>query len=68
MVIMTWIGLMFTSLLFYCGSWLLRTFHWQILIPQFDAHVGGMNDIAFSHLGKQSYIITCGDDNTIEVI
>ena len=34
---------------------------------QIDAHVGGVNDIAFSHPNKQVYIITCGDDKVIKV-
>jgi WD40 repeat protein len=35
--------------------------------PQIDAHVGGVNDIAFAHPKKQLCIITCGDDKTIKV-
>ncbi|KDO38365.1 hypothetical protein CISIN_1g039404mg, partial [Citrus sinensis] len=34
---------------------------------EIDAHVGGVNDIAFSHPNKQLYVITCGDDKTIKV-
>lgn len=34
---------------------------------EIDAHVGGVNDIAFSHPNKQVYIITCGDDKVIKV-
>ncbi|XP_057872260.2 protein TOPLESS-RELATED PROTEIN 2 isoform X1 [Cryptomeria japonica] len=34
---------------------------------EIDAHVGGVNDIAFSHPSKQLCIITCGDDKTIKV-
>ncbi|KAH9316517.1 hypothetical protein KI387_025144, partial [Taxus chinensis] len=34
---------------------------------EIDAHVGGVNDIAFSHPNKQLCIITCGDDKTIKV-
>ncbi|KAJ6810121.1 protein TPR2-like isoform X1 [Iris pallida] len=34
---------------------------------EFDAHVGGVNDIAFSHPNKSLSIITCGDDKTIKV-
>ncbi|XP_011626946.1 protein TPR2 isoform X1 [Amborella trichopoda] len=34
---------------------------------EIDAHVGGVNDIAFSHPNKQLSIITCGDDKTIKV-
>jgi WD40 repeat protein len=34
---------------------------------QIDAHVGGVNDIAFAHPNKQLCIITCGDDKTIKV-
>ncbi|KAM7262768.1 hypothetical protein ACFE04_000451 [Oxalis oulophora] len=32
-----------------------------------DAHVGGVNDLAFSHSSKQLCLITCGDDKTIKV-
>jgi WD40 repeat protein len=34
---------------------------------QIDAHIGGVNDIAFAHPNKQLCIITCGDDKTIKV-
>ncbi|XP_022637350.1 topless-related protein 2 [Vigna radiata var. radiata] len=34
---------------------------------QIDAHVGGVNDLAFSNLNKQLCIITCGDDKLIKV-
>ncbi|CAL9151829.1 unnamed protein product [Musa hybrid cultivar] len=34
---------------------------------EIDAHVGGVNDIAFSHPTKSLSIITCGDDKTIKV-
>ncbi|XP_020240735.1 protein TPR2-like [Asparagus officinalis] len=34
---------------------------------EIDAHVGGVNDIAFSHPNKSLSIITCGDDKTIKV-
>ncbi|XP_068635481.1 protein TOPLESS-RELATED PROTEIN 2-like isoform X1 [Aristolochia californica] len=34
---------------------------------EIDAHVGGVNDIAFSNPNKQLCIITCGDDKTIKV-
>ncbi|XP_065050198.1 protein TOPLESS-RELATED PROTEIN 2-like [Musa acuminata AAA Group] len=34
---------------------------------EIDAHVGGVNDIAFSHPYKSLSIITCGDDKTIKV-
>ncbi|CAL5394225.1 unnamed protein product [Camellia sinensis] len=33
-----------------------------------DAHVGGVNDIAFVHPNKQLCIVTCGDDKTIKFI
>uniref|UniRef100_A0A453IHB3 CTLH domain-containing protein n=2 Tax=Aegilops tauschii subsp. strangulata TaxID=200361 RepID=A0A453IHB3_AEGTS len=33
---------------------------------EIDAHVGGVNDIAFAHPNKQLCIITCGDDKTIK--
>lgn len=32
-----------------------------------DAHVGGVNDIAFAHPNKSLSIITCGDDKMIKV-
>ncbi|KAG9450248.1 hypothetical protein H6P81_010213 [Aristolochia fimbriata] len=34
---------------------------------EIDAHVGGVNDLAFSSPNKQLCIITCGDDKTIKV-
>ncbi|KAH7547411.1 hypothetical protein FEM48_Zijuj01G0306800 [Ziziphus jujuba var. spinosa] len=34
---------------------------------EIDAHVGNVNDIAFSHPSKQLCIITCGEDKTIKV-
>ncbi|GMQ04078.1 hypothetical protein CsSME_00049623 [Camellia sinensis var. sinensis] len=34
---------------------------------EIDAHVGGVNDIAFAHPNKQLCIVTCGDDKTIKV-
>ncbi|XWS65101.1 hypothetical protein CRYUN_Cryun05aG0062100 [Craigia yunnanensis] len=34
---------------------------------EIDAHVGGVNDIAFSHPNKQLCIVTCGDDKMIKV-
>ncbi|KAJ6846109.1 protein TPR3-like isoform X2 [Iris pallida] len=34
---------------------------------EIDAHVGGVNDIAFSNPNKQLCVITCGDDKTIKV-
>lgn len=36
-------------------------------LMQIDAHVGGVNDLAFSHPNKQLCVITCGDDKTIKV-
>ncbi|KAG6383580.1 hypothetical protein SASPL_156669 [Salvia splendens] len=32
-----------------------------------DAHVGAVNDLAFSHPNKQLSVITCGDDKLIKV-
>ncbi|KAA8536791.1 hypothetical protein F0562_029269 [Nyssa sinensis] len=32
-----------------------------------DAHVGGVNDLAFAHLNKQLCVVTCGDDKLIKV-
>ncbi|KAH7427885.1 hypothetical protein KP509_10G065300 [Ceratopteris richardii] len=34
---------------------------------EIDAHIGGVNDLAFAHPNKQLCIITCGDDKTIKV-
>ncbi|KAJ6834127.1 topless-related protein 1-like isoform X1 [Iris pallida] len=34
---------------------------------EIDAHVGGVNDIAFSQPNKQFCVVTCGDDKTIKV-
>ncbi|KAK9067845.1 hypothetical protein SSX86_011956 [Deinandra increscens subsp. villosa] len=34
---------------------------------EIDAHVGGVNDIAFAHPNKQLCIVTCGDDKIIKV-
>ncbi|KAK3037662.1 hypothetical protein RJ639_030439, partial [Escallonia herrerae] len=34
---------------------------------EMDAHIGGVNDIAFAHPNKQLCIVTCGDDKTIKV-
>ncbi|XP_017699765.2 protein TOPLESS-RELATED PROTEIN 2-like isoform X2 [Phoenix dactylifera] len=34
---------------------------------EIEAHIGGVNDIAFSHPNKSLSIITCGDDKTIKV-
>lgn len=34
---------------------------------EIDAHVGGVNDIAFAHPNKQLCVITCGDDKLIKV-
>ncbi|XP_073102229.1 protein TOPLESS-RELATED PROTEIN 2 isoform X2 [Elaeis guineensis] len=34
---------------------------------EIDAHIGGVNDIAFAHPHKSLSIITCGDDKTIKV-
>ncbi|KAF8394610.1 hypothetical protein HHK36_020824 [Tetracentron sinense] len=36
-------------------------------ILEIDAHVGGVNDLAFSHPNKQLCVITCGDDKLIKV-
>jgi WD40 repeat protein len=37
------------------------------LSPQIDAHVGGVNDLAFAHPNKQLCVVTCGDDRLIKV-
>ncbi|XAR67781.1 hypothetical protein NMG60_11002680 [Bertholletia excelsa] len=34
---------------------------------QIDAHIGNVNDLAFSNPNKQLCIVTCGDDKTIKV-
>ncbi|XP_010662134.1 protein TOPLESS-RELATED PROTEIN 2 isoform X2 [Vitis vinifera] len=34
---------------------------------EIDAHIGGVNDVAFAHPNKQLCIVTCGDDKTIKV-
>ncbi|KAK6926148.1 WD40 repeat [Dillenia turbinata] len=34
---------------------------------EIDAHIGGVNDIAFAHPNKLLCIATCGDDKTIKV-
>ncbi|KAL8103269.1 receptor-like serine/threonine-protein kinase At1g78530 [Apium graveolens] len=34
---------------------------------EIDAHIGGVNDLAFSHPNKQLCVITCGDDKIIKV-
>ncbi|GJT57836.1 topless-related protein 3-like protein [Tanacetum coccineum] len=34
---------------------------------EIDAHVGGVNDLAFAHPNKQLCIVTCGDDKIIKV-
>nr|XP_010938347.1 protein TPR1 isoform X2 [Elaeis guineensis] len=36
-------------------------------VIEIDAHVGGVNDIAFSHPNKQLCVVTCGDDKLIKV-
>ncbi|KAB2009822.1 hypothetical protein ES319_D10G193800v1 [Gossypium barbadense] len=59
------IGIAFTKHLVhlhaYQGSNELRP-HLEI-----DAHVGGVNDIAFSHPNKKLCVVTCGDDKLIKV-
>ncbi|CDP11746.1 unnamed protein product [Coffea canephora] len=32
-----------------------------------DAHIGGVNDIAFAHPNKQLCVVTCGDDKMTKV-
>ncbi|KAL6293086.1 hypothetical protein ACE6H2_001228 [Prunus campanulata] len=34
---------------------------------EIDAHIGNVNDLAFSHPNKQLCVITCGDDKLIKV-
>ncbi|URD93243.1 CTLH [Musa troglodytarum] len=36
-------------------------------VSEIDAHVGSVNDIAFSHPDKSLSIVTCGEDMTIKV-
>ncbi|KAK1369895.1 hypothetical protein POM88_035987 [Heracleum sosnowskyi] len=38
-----------------------------VSVNRIDAHIGGVNDLAFSHPNKQLCVITCGDDKTIKV-
>ncbi|XP_044464704.1 topless-related protein 1-like isoform X1 [Mangifera indica] len=48
----------------------LYTYHGSHEIRQhleIDAHIGSVNDIAFSNHNKQLSVITCGDDRTIKV-
>lgn len=52
----------------------LLYFHWFSILRnkphcsvQIDAHVGGVNDLAFAQPNKQLCVITCGDDKTIKV-
>ncbi|KAJ6672750.1 PROTEIN putative-RELATED [Salix viminalis] len=33
---------------------------------EIDAHVGGVNDLAFAHPNKQLCVVTCGDDKLIK--
>ncbi|KAG4928788.1 hypothetical protein JHK85_055274 [Glycine max] len=33
-----------------------------------DAHIGGVNDLAFAHPNKQLCIVTCGDDKLIKFV
>ncbi|XP_044498698.1 topless-related protein 2-like isoform X2 [Mangifera indica] len=59
------IGVAFTKHLIH-----LYTYQWSNELGQhleIDAHVGGVNDIAFSHPNKQLCIVTCGDDKLIKV-
>lgn len=37
------------------------------LCLQIDAHVGGVNDLAFAYPNKQLCVVTCGDDKLIKV-
>ncbi|KAH9294483.1 hypothetical protein KI387_040315 [Taxus chinensis] len=51
---------------------LVHVYGYQVLADlrqhlEIDAHVGGVNDLAFSHPNKQLCIVTCGDDKTIKV-
>ncbi|XP_077213919.1 protein TPR1-like isoform X2 [Tasmannia lanceolata] len=59
------IGIAFTKHLFHLYSYQGS----NDLCPhlEVDAHVGGVNDLAFSHPNKQICIVTCGDDKLIKV-
>ncbi|KAM7466237.1 hypothetical protein LguiB_013799 [Lonicera macranthoides] len=37
------------------------------MLNEIEAHVGGINDLAFSKPNEQLYVITCGDDKLIKV-
>lgn len=34
---------------------------------QIEAHVGSVNDLAFSYPNKQLCVVTCGEDRVIKV-
>lgn len=38
-----------------------------LVVIQIDAHIGSVNDIAFSHPKQQMSVITCGEDKIIKV-
>ncbi|KAM0948009.1 putative transcription factor WD40-like family [Dioscorea sansibarensis] len=38
-----------------------------LILKQIEAHVGGVNDIAFSHPKERLSVVTCGDDKLIQV-
>ncbi|XP_061369331.1 topless-related protein 2-like isoform X1 [Gastrolobium bilobum] len=59
------IGVAFTKHLIHLYAYQVPSDLQQCL--EIDAHVGGVNDLAFSYPNKQLCIITCGDDKLIKV-
>lgn len=37
-----------------------------LIFKQIEAHMGGVNDIAFAHPNKQVSVVTCGEDKLIK--
>ncbi|OIV95906.1 hypothetical protein TanjilG_27010 [Lupinus angustifolius] len=62
------IGIAFTKHLIHLYAYqALNDLQQHLEALQIDAHVGGVNDLAFSHLNKQLCIVTCGDDKLVKV-
>ncbi|THU43854.1 hypothetical protein C4D60_Mb02t01190 [Musa balbisiana] len=59
------IGIAFTKHLIHLHGYQAPNDLRQVI--EIDAHVGGVNDIAFSHPSKQLCVVTCGDDKLIKV-
>nr|XP_009421409.1 PREDICTED: protein TPR1-like isoform X1 [Musa acuminata subsp. malaccensis] len=59
------IGIAFTKHLIHLHGYQAPNDLCQVI--EIDAHVGGVNDIAFSHPSKQLCVVTCGDDKLIKV-